>query len=164
MSEEKTKEPLSDFLHAKSMLTPGICGALVMVMTNALGTAFSISGSTRSVVCLGLSFLAGTLVFASGVKKLWPGLAFYVFNSLIIFSAAAGVNFSGQVASSSPVSPLVITNTLVQTQRVVQVVSNGQTVTKTTLPPMRPPVLMTNRLPASAQAIKVSPKFFEKWR
>lgn len=164
MSDEPEQKPLGEFLHAKSMLTPGICGALVMVITNALGSAFSIGGPSRSVVCLALSFLAGTLVFAAGVKKFWPRMAFYIFNSLIIFSAAAGVNFSGQVATSTPSPPTVVTNTLIQTQIVVQVIRNGVTITNTPQPPTTPPVLLTNRIPASVRAMKVSPKFFEKWR
>jgi hypothetical protein len=53
---------------------------------------------------------------------------------LIIFSAAAGVNFSGQKAvnteSPSSFSTTFVTNTMVQTQIVVHYVTNGQTISK----------------------------------
>ena len=108
MNDSKGK--FSEFLNAKSMLTPGICGALTMTITNALGAAFGLVGPGRSWLCLGLSFLVGMLIFAADVKVLWQKIAFYVVNSLIIFSTAAGTNLVGQTAagggSTSPGTPL----------------------------------------------------------
>lgn len=165
MPEEKVSAVVGEFLNPKSMLTPGICGAVIMVIANALGAAFALEGPARSFVCLGLSFLAGTLVFAAGVKKFWPKLAFYVFNSLIIFSAAAGVNFSGQKAlgDTAPTAPdgtntvVVVTNTVV----VVQYVTNGLPVR-----PVAKPVFMptTNRYTTVMKATKAPPKFIQSWK
>src|SRR6266576_2614428 len=91
----------SDFLNPKSMLTPGACGAIVMGITNALATNLNLHGSSRMLLCLGLSFLIGTLVFAAGIKQVWQKLVFYVFNSLIIFTMGAGVNSASQTVFNS---------------------------------------------------------------
>ena len=165
MTEEKEPGGVGEFLNPKSMLTPGICGAVIMVAANALGAAFELEGPTRSVVCLVLSFLAGTLVFAAGVKKFWPKLAYYVFNSLIIFSAAAGVNFSGQKAlgEATPTATpgtntvVVVTNTVV----VVQFVTNGLPVKPVTKPVFKP---TTNQYSTVIKATKTPRKFIESWK
>jgi len=44
MREEKENAGVGEFLNPKSMLTPGICGAIIMVMANALGAAFGLEG------------------------------------------------------------------------------------------------------------------------
>jgi len=165
MPEEKDNAGVGEFLNPKSMLTPGICGAVIMVAVNTLGAAFALAGPTRSFVCLGLSFLAGSLVFASGVKKLLPRIAYYVFNSLIIFSAAAGVNFSGQKALNpeSPAnSPITyVTNTLIQTQLVTHYVTNGQVSSK---PVSTLGGRMTNQVTVPAHAIKQPKMFIQSWK
>lgn len=163
---EKENAGVGEFLNPKSMLTPGICGAVIMVVANTLGTAFELAGPTRSLVCLGLSFLAGTLVFAAGVKKLLPKIAYYIFNSLIIFSAAAGVNFSGQkalgdtapaAASTTNTVTVVVTNT----QVLVHYVTNGVPATKPVIPVFK---ATTNRYSAVMQATKAPPKFIQSWK
>jgi hypothetical protein len=164
MTEEKENAGVSEFLNPKSMLTPGICGAVIMVAANALGAAFALEGPTRSFVCLGLSFLAGTLVFASGVKKLWPKIAYYVFNSLIIFSAAAGVNFSGQKALGDAATATEGTNTVVMvtnTVVVVQYVTNGIPIKPVPKPVFKP---TTNHYSAVMPATKMPPRFIQSWK
>jgi hypothetical protein len=87
------------FLNPKSMLTPGACGAFVMLATNGLAVAFNIQNNGgRSLIGLALSFLVGTVVFASQVANLWQKIVFYIVNSLIIFSMGTGVNSATQVA------------------------------------------------------------------
>jgi hypothetical protein len=163
MREEKENAGVGEFLNPKSMLTPGICGAIIMVTANALGATFGLEGPTRSLICLVLSFLAGTLVFAAGVKKFWPKLAYYVFNSLIIFSTAAGVNFSGQkalgeaatAASEATNTVVFVTNTLV----VVQFVTNGMPIKPVPKPVFKP---TTNQY--SIKAAKTPTKFIHSWK
>jgi hypothetical protein len=79
----------SDFLHAKSMLTPGIAGAITMLITNALHQNFD---APQRWVALVLSFLLATLVFGDRRTVVWQRIVFYVLNALIIFSMAVGAN------------------------------------------------------------------------
>jgi len=165
MPEEKDNPGVGEFLNPKSMLTPGICGAVIMVTANALGSAFGLEGPARSLICLVLSFLAGTLVFAAGVKRFWPRLAYYVFNSLIIFSTAVGVNFSGQKAlgEAAPIATegtntlVIVTNTVV----VVQFVTNGMPVKPVFKPVFKP---TTNQYSTVMKPAKLPPKFIQSWK
>jgi len=82
-----------EFLNPKSMLTPGVAGGLTMLMTNSLTSQF---GLLPNYTGLALSFLFGLLVFQTTVQLPWPKLAaYYVVNSLIIFSVAIGTNHAG---------------------------------------------------------------------
>ncbi len=165
MPEEKENAGVSEFLNPKSMLTPGICGAVIMVAANALGAAFELEGPARSLVCLVLSFLAGTMVFAAGVKKLGPKIAFYVLNSLIIFSSAAGVNFSGQKALGGAVPTMTnVTSTVVfvtNTVSVIQFVTNGLPVKPVATPVFKP---TTNQYSTVVKAVKAPPRFIQSWK
>lgn len=97
MANEETTQTMSvqEFLNPASMLTPGLAGSVTMFITNALSAHFSL---TPSWVGLGISFLCGALVFISSVKLIYK-LVYYVLNSLIIFSVAAGT--SGFAASAT---------------------------------------------------------------
>lgn len=86
-----------DFLNPKSMLTPGIAGGTVMLITNALINQFDLSGPK---VALGLSFLVGSLVFLTKIVPIWQRLIYYVLNSLIIFAMATGTAFVGHKAEA----------------------------------------------------------------
>ena len=90
MSRNPDDEPTTadEFLNPASMLTPGLAGSLTMLITNALSAQF---GFTASWTGLLVSFLCGTLVFVSSVG-LVKKLIYYVLNSLIIFSVAAGTS------------------------------------------------------------------------
>ena len=83
----------SDFLNPHSMMTPGALGALAMLGTNSFISQFH-SVDPKYVVLL-LSFLFG---LAAIVKEgTLPARAlFYMLNSIIIFSVAAGANTVGQ--------------------------------------------------------------------
>lgn len=73
------------------MLTPGLAGALTMMISNALFHAFNLNAAYTA---LALSFLLGTIVWAA-TAALLARCIYYVFNSLIIFSVAFGTNSFG---------------------------------------------------------------------
>jgi hypothetical protein len=83
---------LKDFLNSKSMLTPGIAGAITMLVTNTLHLQFDLP---QKWIALVLSFTLGTLVFGDKTTPLWQRAIFYLFNSLIIFAMAVGTNVAG---------------------------------------------------------------------
>jgi hypothetical protein len=94
---------MKEFLNPKSMLTPGIAGALTMLITNTLNQQFQLPGKW---IALGLSFLLGTLVFSDKKTVIWQKILLYVFNSLIIFSMAAGTNIAGRATLKPPRSTI----------------------------------------------------------
>jgi hypothetical protein len=93
-----------EFLHSKSMLTPGIAGAITMLITNTLHQQFELP---QRWVALGLSLLLGTLVFGDRQTKLWQRGVFYLLNVLIIFSMAVGANAGAKaVTPPQPTDPM----------------------------------------------------------
>ena len=82
---------VESFLNPQSMLTPGVAGALTMMIANVLAIQFAMP---RAWTGLGLSFLFGLLVFVSGIT-LFLRIIYYVINSLIIFCVAIGSNTVG---------------------------------------------------------------------
>lgn len=85
-----------DFLNPKSMVTPGVAGAMTMMITNTLHQQFSLPANWTG---LAISFLVGLIVFAASTVP-WPQrCAFYLINSLIIFSVALGSNAVGATAT-----------------------------------------------------------------
>ena len=83
--------PLADFLHPQSMVTPGLLGAAAMMGTNALCATFSLD---EPIVCLVLSLLFGLAAVIRDVP-LFQRVLYYVLNTIIIFSVAAGANTIG---------------------------------------------------------------------
>jgi uncharacterized membrane protein YjgN (DUF898 family) len=79
---------ISDFLNPASMLTPGLAGAVTMMISNALWIAFGLNAAWSTLI---LSFLLGMIVWVA-TAKLVARCIYYVFNSLIIFSVAFGAN------------------------------------------------------------------------
>src|SRR5216683_1803975 len=90
---EQAADPIAMFLTPESMLTPGVVGALVMMITNALANNFHIS---RPYTGLFLSMVCGLLVLVTE-NSFWKKGIYYVLNSLVIFCVAVG---SGTVATS----------------------------------------------------------------
>ena len=90
---------MKQFLNAKSMATPGIAGAVAMLITNTLVQQFDLPGKW---IALGLSFLLGTLVFGDKTAALWQRGLLYLLNSLIIFAMAMGTNSTGRAAAAVP--------------------------------------------------------------
>jgi len=80
--------PFDSFLTPEAMLTPGVAGAMTMMITNALAQNFELP---RAYTGLGLSFVFGLLVLAAS-KNLISKVVFYVLNSLVIFCVAAGAS------------------------------------------------------------------------
>jgi hypothetical protein len=87
---------MSDFLNAKSMLTPGIAGGLVMLLTDALASQF---GAAPNWTALVLSALVGLLVLGDTKVPVVQRAVFYVLNALIIFAVAVGTNQLGAAAT-----------------------------------------------------------------
>ena len=84
---------IGEFLQPKAMLTPGIAGGLTTLITNALASQF---GFWPNYTGLGISFLFGLLVFQAAVAiPVIQRLAYYILNSLVIFSVAIGANQTG---------------------------------------------------------------------
>jgi hypothetical protein len=84
---------LDQFLQPQSMVTPGALGALAMLGTNTLAGNFSYV--SYPFIALILSCLFG---FAALVKStsIFEKILYYLLNSIIIFSVAAGSNKLGQ--------------------------------------------------------------------
>jgi hypothetical protein len=161
-----SKNRLDEFLNPKSMLTPGVCGAVIMTITNALGVSFGIVGVGRTFICLGLSFLVGSLVFVAGPKSSWPKKAiFYVLNSLIIFSMAAGTNSATQISqAASPPGANAVPASLMQTQVVARVVTNLHSVPNLGHIRLVTTNYSTNiMVRAAPQAKMLRPQFFQQW-
>jgi len=84
---------MDEFLNPKSMLTPGACGGVVMMITSALYVGF---GFPQMLTALIFSFLVGTIIFTVASQKLWQTIVLYIINSLIIFATATGMNGIGK--------------------------------------------------------------------
>lgn len=90
---------VDDFLKPESMMTPGLAGAITMTISNTMWMQFGLQQRWCALV---LSFAFGALVFAATRIPLWQRAVYYMLNSLIIFSAAAGGNYIGyQVSETS---------------------------------------------------------------
>jgi uncharacterized membrane protein YkvI len=83
----------SEFLNSKSMLTPGVAGAMVMLIANSLGQQFDLPLRWTALV---LAFVMGTIVFADKTALAWQRAILYLLNSLLIFSIAVGSNTLGK--------------------------------------------------------------------
>lgn len=101
-----TESDMSDmekFLTPESMLTPGLAGGMTMGITNALAFQFGLIAPGPAFIALTLSFLFGLCVFVSSRKSARAvKLLFWVINSLVIFTVAAGSNALGMVVPTVP--------------------------------------------------------------
>lgn len=88
---------MDEFLNPRSMLTPGLAGGMVMMVTNALYKQFDALPQVLPPPCMAisLSLVLGLLGIYAGVAPPWKKLVYYVLNSLVIFSVAAGFNTVG---------------------------------------------------------------------
>ena len=84
-----------DFLNPKSMITPGVAGAITMLITNTLHAQFQLPANWTG---LAISFLFGLIVFSATDVAILERAAFWIINSLIIFSVALGSNAAGAAA------------------------------------------------------------------
>jgi hypothetical protein len=94
---------IEKFLTPESMLTPGLAGGMTMGITNALAFQFELIAPGPALIALGLSFLFGLCVFVSAKKSARVvKLLFWVINSMVIFTVAAGSNALGMVVPTVP--------------------------------------------------------------
>ena len=93
---------IEKFVTPESMLTPGLAGGMTMGITNALAFQFALNAPQPALIALVLSFVFGLCVFVSGKpgKRAFK-LLFWVVNSLVIFTVAAGSNSLGTAAVSA---------------------------------------------------------------
>src|SRR3954470_16405638 len=87
----------NEFLNSKSMLTPGVAGAMVMLIANSLGQQFDLPLRWTAIV---LAFVMGTIVFADKTAPAWQRAILYLLNSLLIFSIAVGSNTIGKAVNA----------------------------------------------------------------
>jgi hypothetical protein len=87
---------MKDFLNPKSMITPGMAGALVMFLSNSI--CFQFPEIAPRWAALLLSFVLGGIVITAARLQFVSAAGFWLINSLIIFAVAAG---SAGVASKT---------------------------------------------------------------
>lgn len=97
---------LDTFLTPEAMLTPGVAGAITMMITNALAQNFELP---RAYTGLALSFTIGLLVLVAA-KTLIAKVVFYVLNSLVIFCVAAGANGLAPAPAAPPAEHAALTS------------------------------------------------------
>lgn len=91
---------MKEFLNPKSMSTPGAAGALMMLLANAICANFP--ELAFRYVSISLSFLIGSIVFASANLKMWERGVYWLVNSLIIFSMGVGAsNIAANVSAKA---------------------------------------------------------------
>jgi hypothetical protein len=106
---ERTRPQASlfdSFLTPEAMLTPGVAGAMTMMISNALQQNFALPPAYTG---LALSFVFGLLVLAA-TKALIPKIVFYVLNSLVIFCVAAGANGLAPERAAPPAEHAALTS------------------------------------------------------
>lgn len=92
---------MSEFLNPKSMLTPGVAGAVMMFVVNGLSMPFP--ELPRRFIALVLSFLFGLLFISKASEVQIPQrIAYWVINSLVIFVVGFGANDLGREAIGAP--------------------------------------------------------------
>ncbi|CAN7773262.1 hypothetical protein LJR175_007631 [Variovorax sp. LjRoot175] len=81
---------MNEFLNPKSMATPGAAGAMVMFVANSI--CFQFPEVEFRWTTIALSFFAGAIVFSAKELVLSHRAAFWILNSLIIFSVGVGTS------------------------------------------------------------------------
>jgi hypothetical protein len=114
---------MQDFINPKSMMTPGIAGSTMMFIVN--GIVFAFPEIQPRIIALILSFLIGSIVFASRSDlstAIWTKSVYWVVNSLIIFVvgfgtahfAASNTNAAQNQIESSLIFPSLISSAYAQ--------------------------------------------------
>jgi hypothetical protein len=98
-TNQATTNPVGEFLNPKSMLTPGLAGAMTMAITNALCSSFALP---RPLIALALSCLLGIVTVGVATMPLWQKAVFTLFNSLFIFAMAVGTSTLGAAQAGPP--------------------------------------------------------------
>ncbi|MGD9949518.1 MAG: hypothetical protein AB7U29_13725 [Desulfobulbus sp.] len=95
---------MNEFLNPKSMLTPGVAGALMMFLVNGIGCQFP--ELPMRYMALIISFLIGSVVWFSELEGRAPMVQkgiYWVLNSLVIFVVGFGTANLAADATSNPV-------------------------------------------------------------
>lgn len=100
---------MDDFLKPESMMTPGVAGGITMTIANTLWMQFGLQQRWSGLF---LSFAFGALVFVATHIPMWKRALYYVVNSLIIFSVAAGGNYVGYQTFGTTQSASLLEHTL----------------------------------------------------
>jgi hypothetical protein len=100
MANSDEASAMNEFFNPKSMMTPGVAGGLVMLITNSLISNFSILLDVAPGISLLFSFIIGILVLIKNLETpLSHRLIYYIVNSLVIFAVATGTNTVGRVVA-----------------------------------------------------------------
>ncbi len=90
---------MNQFLNPRSMSTPGVAGALMMLIANTVCINFP--EFPFRYIALILSFVIGAVVFTASTMKVWERGIYWILNSLIIFSMGVGAtNIAANVATN----------------------------------------------------------------
>lgn len=90
---------MDQFLNSKSMITPGIAGAVVTVIVATLSSQF---GLPAKWIALVTSLLIALLIFfADQAGKMVVRLIILLLNTIIIFSVSVGTN-AAAIAATQP--------------------------------------------------------------
>ena len=92
---------MEKWLDQKSMVTPGLAGAFVMMCTNTLAMAFDIPGKMVMLLALILSFLFSVTFVSMQKMRQGQRLIFSFLNALVIFSTANGTSYLAATASGN---------------------------------------------------------------
>ena len=93
-----TNGNFGDFLNPKSMLTPGLAGALTMAIANCFSYHFGLS---RPLVGILVSCLFSLIAIGAATMAFWQKLIFFVLNAAVIFTMALGSNSAGDAVTST---------------------------------------------------------------
>jgi hypothetical protein len=145
---------MEDYLNAKSMVTPGVAGGLVMLISNTCASQFNLAPRWTALV---LSGLLGLLVVCILTAPLWQKGLLWVFNALIIFSMAMGTNHAAVTLQEEP--PSKHTGPIYSTPSPEPFASP---VVRSSLSP-RPSPAATAPAHAVLQQMIIKDKFFKPW-
>jgi hypothetical protein len=93
---------IKEFVNPKSMLTPGVAGAVVMAIANSLWVTFGLPQAWTGLL---VSLLLGLLVAGGMAAPMWQRTVYCVLNALVIFSMSIGSNSVGVKAVDAPTTP-----------------------------------------------------------
>lgn len=91
---------MNEFLNSKSMITPGVAGALVTLITATLSSQFGLPAKWIAVVVSVL--LALVVFFADRAGGVGARFVAFLLNAVIVFSVSVGTNTSIMAATSQP--------------------------------------------------------------
>jgi hypothetical protein len=91
---------MNEFLNSKSMITPGVSGALVTLVTATLSNQFGLPAKWIALSCSVV--IALLIFFADQAGRVVARVIVLLLNAVIIFSVSVGTNTSVTAATSPP--------------------------------------------------------------